>query len=385
MIKTIAKSDCCGCLACCNICPNGSMTMKADTEGFLYPEVDMTNCLNCNLCEKACPIFKPKPNNDWTISYAAQNKDKQQRMNSSSGGIFRLLAEEVISQNGVVFGAKFADDFSVIHDYTDSLDGIAKFQGSKYVQSNIGRSYSIAKGFLEAGRITLFTGTPCQIAGLHSYLGKYYENLLTQDIICHGVPSPKVWKAYLDYHRKKAGAEITEIAFRNKKTGWHEFQLVFTFDDGKKYEQKFYNDPYMNGFLCNTFLRPSCSKCHFKTIHRYSDLTLADFWGVEKIAPDMDDNQGTSLVMLHTSKGVSFFKAIEKRIAYKVVELDQALLYNAPAYKSSVPNSCRDVFFRDLDDTIFSLVLKTYCNIPVSVKVKRLIRRQLSNIRIMKT
>ena len=205
MIQILDKSQCCGCTACVSICPKQCITMREDEEGFLYPVVDSSHCIDCNLCKKVCPELYPKEMREPLHVYAAKHKNEQVRLASSSGGIFTLLAEKIIDEGGVVFGVRFNNNWDVVHDYTETMEGLAVFRGSKYVQSYMGDCYLKAKSFLEQGRKVMFTGTPCQIAGLKNFLRKDYDNLLTVDVVCHGVPSPKVWQVYLDEIARKGG------------------------------------------------------------------------------------------------------------------------------------------------------------------------------------
>ena len=234
MINIKVKQDCCGCSACMQICPKQSITMVTDNEGFLYPEVNNTTCIDCGLCEKVCPVLNQNDGSQPIEVYAAKNNNEQIRLKSSSGGIFTLLAEKIIAEGGVVFGAKFNTDWSVVHSYTETIDGLEDFRGSKYVQSSIGDNFLKAKQFLTDGRKVLFSGTPCQIAGLKHFLRKEYDNLLTIEVVCHGAPSPRVWKDYLEYRKErvyKKGKntvslsqnempQIVGIAFRDKTNGW---------------------------------------------------------------------------------------------------------------------------------------------------------------------
>ena len=206
MIDIKEKNNCCGCSACVQICPKQCISMAADNEGFLYPQVNSAICIDCGLCEKVCPVINQSAPREPLVVYAAKNNNEDIRLKSSSGGIFTLLAEKVIEEGGVVFGAKFDADWNVVHDYTETIEGLAAFRGSKYVQSIIGDNFKTAKQFLNNGRKVLFSGTPCQIAGLKKYLRKEYDNLLTVDVVCHGVPSPMVWRDYLDYKRAKRAA-----------------------------------------------------------------------------------------------------------------------------------------------------------------------------------
>ena len=193
MIEIIDKAKCCGCHACDNVCPKNCIKIIIDEEGFLYPKINKDICISCNLCEKVCPLINSIDNNEFkSIAYACKNRNEQVRINSSSGGIFFLLCEEVINKNGVVFGATFDDNFNVKHSFTETLEECKAFRGSKYVQSSIGDMYKHAKRFLDQDRTVLFTGTQCQIKGLNIFLGKSYKNLLTVDVICHGVPSQSI-------------------------------------------------------------------------------------------------------------------------------------------------------------------------------------------------
>ena len=236
MIDIKEKNNCCGCSACVQICPKQCISMAADNEGFLYPQVNSAICIDCGLCEKVCLVINQSAPREPLVVYAAKNNNEDIRLKSSSGGIFTLLAEKVIEEGGVVFGAKFDADWNVIHDYTETIEGLAAFRGSKYVQSIIGDNFKTAKQFLNNGRKVLFSGTPCQIAGLKKYLRKEYDNLLTVDVVCHGVPSPMVWRDYLDYKRAKRAAGkntvssslkelpvITGISFRDKTKGWKKY------------------------------------------------------------------------------------------------------------------------------------------------------------------
>ena len=221
MIEITEQVKCTGCSACANICPKQCISMVADLEGFLYPSVDTKECINCGLCEKICPILKKNPiKSDDIIAYAAMLNNTDIRLESSSGGVFTAIAESVIDKNGVVFGAELDENFNVIHTYVETKEELKKFRGSKYVQSVIGETYKRAKGFLDQGRFVLFTGTPCQIGGLYAYLNKDYDNLITQDLICHGVPSPMVWRKYLEFREDISHAGVRRMSFRHKKYGW---------------------------------------------------------------------------------------------------------------------------------------------------------------------
>lgn len=317
MIVIENKSDCCGCSACISICPLSCISMTVDEEGFLYPRVNLNICIDCKLCEKVCLVLNPLEERKEIAVYAVKNKDKEIIKQSSSGGVFTLLANRVIERGGVVFGAKFNENWQVIHDFAETLEGISVFRSSKYVQSVLGDCFMQVKSFLDSGRLVLFCGAPCQIAGLKMFLNKDYSNLLLVDFICHGVPSPLVWKRYLNEKITNYNSTISNISFRDKKYGWKIFGLAIDFKNkngkiSKQFYERYYKNLYMRGFLENLFLRPSCHKCPAKSLKSGSDITIADFWGIKKIAPDVADDNGVSLVMINTHLGNDYYSEINK-------------------------------------------------------------------------
>ena len=302
MINITDKRNCCGCGACVQRCPKLCITMQSDKEGFAYPVVDTKQCTNCGLCEKVCPVINQQPERQPIATYAATNSSETVREQSSSGGIFTLFAEGTINKGGIVFGAAFNEKWAVEHTFADKIDDIKKFRGSKYVQSNIGNSYAAAEKILKEGKEILFCGTPCQIAGLKRFLRKEYKNLKTVDFVCHGVPSPWVWKKYLGEVCHANNIEnITDIQFRNKAEGWKNYSFVikYTNNEGYKRElrEKIGNNLYMKCFLSDLCLRPSCYKCPARNGKSGSDITLGDLWGAEYICPEVDDDKGLSLIL----------------------------------------------------------------------------------------
>lgn len=319
--------------------------MAPDGEGFFYPQIDVSRCVDCGLCEKVCPVLNPVPENTETKAFAAYSVNEEVRENSSSGGIFTELASAVVQKGGVVFGAALDDSLTCFHCWAENREQLAQFQGSKYVQSRIGDAYNQAKAFLDTGRLVLFTGTPCQVEGLLSFLQKPYPNLLTQDIICHGVPSPAVWDRYVAYREKRSGAGAKAVFFRDKNSGWQTYSLSMEFKKGKRYKERLDLDPYMRAFLNNLSLRPSCYRCHFKKKQRPSDITLADLWGAERIVPDMDDDKGTSLVIAHSAKGAALFESISSAVISRPTDLSGALQYNTAMTCSVAMPRSRAAFF----------------------------------------
>lgn len=368
--KTLSNmKDCTGCHACTNICPKKCIFMKDDNEGFLYPIVDYNICIKCKRCVNVCPINNNIKSYNTPIAYACYNKDENIRLNSSSGGIFSLLAEKMIDRGGVVFGAVFNDNFEVEHKYIETKENIELLRGSKYVQSKIGTSYRQVKDFLESGREVLFSGTPCQIAGLKNYLVKAYSNLLTVDLICHGVPSPYVWQKYIKFRENKAGSEISKITFRNKKMGWKQYSVSFLFKNNTEYNKIYSNDLYMTAFLKNISLRPSCYNCRFKTLNRPSDITLADFWGVQNIFPEIDDDKGASLIFINSQLGEKIYSEILDNIVYKEVDILDAVKYNSAAIKSPLPHINREKFINDINIYTFDKLVNKYCKDRISIKL----------------
>jgi len=371
MIQVIQKQRCTGCYACSTVCPEHCIAMKSDTEGFGYPEADVSKCIRCGLCEKVCPVMNKQEIHHQPQAYACYAADEEIRMHSSSGGIFPLLAEQVIDSGGVVFGAGFEIDFTVVHGYAQTKEELGKFRGSKYVQSKIGDAYKAAKEFLEQGRPVLFTGTPCQVEGLKSYLGKPYANLFCVDMVCHGVPSPKVWRKYISYRESCAKSGVRAVDFRDKSKGWKSYHVFFVFQDGTRYQKVYHKDFYMNAFLKDICLRPSCYDCPFKTLQRQSDITLADFWGIQDILPELDDDKGTSLIFVHTAKGQFLLERIKERMVYQETDIYKAVEYNPSAVKSARYHPKRDDFFDDLDRLPFDKLAAKYCSERAMVLIGR--------------
>jgi coenzyme F420-reducing hydrogenase beta subunit len=378
LIKNLA--DCTGCYACYSICPKDCISMEVDAEGFWYPHIDIEECIDCGACDRVCPTFNKKEIINEPEAYACINKNEKIRLESSSGGIFSLVADMILDKNGVVFGALFDDNYKVIHNYIDTKNELYKFRGSKYVQSKIGDSFIKAKAFLDEGRLVLFSGTPCQIAGLYSFLGKDYDNLYSIDLICHGVPSPDIWEKYVNYREKEAKSKSTKISFKDKREGWKSSSQYFKFENGREYIKNIGADLYLKAFLKNICLRPSCYECQFKSIHRESDITLADFWGIENVIPEMDDNKGTSAVFINSKKGHDIFKQIECDMITKKTDINKIIAYNTAAIKSSTYNPKRSLFMQEKDSKDFDKLVNKYCIESLTLRVKRKLKNSLKNM-----
>ena len=331
--------------------------MRPDNEGFLYPEVEKDICIDCGLCEKACNELHPFENQTPLKVLAAINKDESVRMKSSSGGIFHILASQIIADGGVVFGARFDENWQVVIDYAEDLKGVEAFMGSKYVQARIENAYKDAKRFLIDGRKVLFSGTPCQVAGLYQYLRKSYDNLLTVDFVCHGTPSPKVWELYLD---EVVGThkDVRRIDFRNKKLGWKNFSFSLDYNESDNtisLLSSFHQNPYMKAFLDDIILRPSCYNCKARGGSSKSDITIADFWGISSVFPEMDDDKGTGLVFINTPKGEASFDL--NKISYAETSYDRVKPLNPACYRSPKVHPKRELFFSRIgDEDLFKLI-----------------------------
>ena len=322
MINITDKKKCCGCSACVEVCPKHCIKFKEDEQGFRYPVVEQKDCINCGLCEKVCPFLNQnKPQKPLKV-YSGINPNEKIRLRSSSGGVFTMIAEAIINKGGIVFGARFNNNWEVIHDYTDNRDGLKAFRGSKYVQSEIGDCYKQVKTFLEKDKIVLFSGTGCQIAGLKKFLRKDFDNLYTVEVVCHGVPSPLVWEEYLNEIEPKRKS-ISNVEFRNKADGWKYFKIkIDTINDVNKkvtaLNESVWDNKYMRSFLLNFCLRPSCTNCPAKSGKSRSDFAIADFWGIYASKSITDDDKGVSLILCYTDKALALIpdNLIKTEISY---------------------------------------------------------------------
>lgn len=354
MIKIQNKKDCCGCSACVQKCPKTCIRMKPDEEGFLYPSIDQTVCVDCGLCENVCPVINKREERVPVITLAVKNINEEIRLKSSSGGVFSALAIKVLKDGGLVFGAKFNEKWEVVHDCIEEIDDLHLFQGSKYVQSAIGETFSQAKSFLRKGKIVLFSGTPCQIAGLKNFLGEEYLNLLTVEVVCHGTPSPMIWRDYLHYlivNQKIKGArslsDISSISFRSKVTGWKNFSFEIRTAMGNSFRETFNANIFMKGFLNNLYLRPSCYCCPARKGRSGADISLADFWGVSNLHKRIDDDKGIGLVFANSSSGIDYLESIAPTLSSIESVYDVAVKYNPCIVTNVEEPLSREDFFND--------------------------------------
>ena len=362
------KNLCCGCGTCAVACPKNCIGMAEDSEGFRYPAIEQTQCVCCRVCEMVCPIIASQHLSQDTTAVAVQNKNDIVRMESTSGGVFSVLAEYVLVKGGLVCAAVYDEKYIVSHVLTDHPSGIGAMRGAKYVQSRSENCFPRIKKELLEDRYVLFVGTPCQTAGLSQYLGRTYETLILVDMICHGVPSPKVWENYL-MERQTSDApksKFKDINLRNKETGWsrYSYSVKIQYQNGMEYQMPQEQDLFMRGFIQNLYLRPSCSRCKFKGIERCSDLTLGDCWGIWDIAPEFDDNHGTSLLLIHSETGRQVWDSISSKFRIYSLSIDQAIARNPSAICCSMPHPKREHFFNELhSDQLITEVIQN-CLIP---------------------
>lgn len=386
MIDVKNKSDCCGCGACETICPKKCLTLCKDEYGFCYPKIEKEACINCDACKKVCPILNmPIKSCSEKRMYAGSNNNLDSKMHSSSGGIFSLLANIVLQNEGVVFGVKLSDDcrFSLFTQIRSS-DELIQIMGSKYVQARPEYVYRKVKEELNGDYPVLFSGTPCHVAALTNYLNRKYDNLYLVDLSCHGVPSEKAWNRYLDCREAETGAKVISASFRSKESGWKDFSVATDFSNGSHHSEIFIKDSYGKAFTQRLLFRPSCEHCKFKGLNRYSDITLADFWGIDEITDSFKDEQGTSLVITHTEKGANLIDIIKEKDLAKIVPVsqEQGTRRNPYLFRSVVPHSNKKKFFAAIDKMDFDELVEQYANEEFVLKdflfdLKRYVKRKL--------
>lgn len=387
-MKRICESDkCCGCMSCYSACKKGAIKADQNENGFIVPKIDESSCADCGVCNTVCPVVSKTKKEYLQKGYACFNNNAETVNLSSSGGVFTLIADEIIKRGGVVFGAAFDEDFSVHHIFVDNLEDLEKLRGSKYLQSKIGDSFKKAKEFLENGRPVLFTGMPCQINGLKAFLKKDYDNLFLQDIVCHSAPSAKIWQIYIRHREKAEGSKLVSVSFREKSQSWQKYNMSMRFENGSEYKIEGRQDPYMKAFIKGLSVNKACSACRFKTGNRAADITLADFWGIEKICPEMYNINGTSLVTVNSPKGEKMFELIKNNMTVKSVDVLAALAYNTAALNPVLLNPHRDEFFAKVNEDNFERLVKKFTPVPLKQRLSntvvlrgiRRVKRTLTN------
>ncbi len=369
-----AESEkCCGCTACYAACPAGAITMREDEEGFLYPEISPEKCLCCNKCVNVCAFKKNTASNEEILSvYAVKHSSETVRMKSRSGGIFTALSDEILQKGGVVYGCVMKDQYTAEHIRAERPDDRDKMRGSKYIQSDMGDCFQQVQKDLLSDRYVLFSGTSCQIDGLRSYLDKEYDRLLCVDIVCHAVPSRRVWESFVRYQEKKYG-ECFSVDFRNKNDfGWGEHIETLTFLNSKK-KNAVDTEVFRTMFYSDYISRPSCYECPYKSIYHPGDITIGDYWGIDKAAPGFNDNRGVSLVIINTEKGKNIFEAVKESCTFIETKIEDSM--QLPFLRPINKPKDRDDFWDDYRNKKFSYIIKKYGTKNWKQKVKFCIRR----------
>lgn len=367
------KQDCCGCTACINICPKSAISMTSDEEGFRYPQIDKTQCNECGLCKKVCAFqngYDTAENFKTPHVYAVKHRDEKVRMNSSSGGAFTAISDYILNLNGVIYGVAFDEKFNVIHQRAETMKETELFRGSKYVQSDLKNIFQRLRADLADGRWVLFTGTPCQAAGLNSFLlNTDKSKLLICDLVCYGTPSPLIWKEHVRFLEKKMKSGVDEYYFRSKVKGWLISTVQVKFKNGKCDYKSALSQAHKTLFFSGNMMRPSCYNCKYTNFNRPSDISIADFWGIEKHMPEFFDNKGVSLVLVNSQKGRNVFETIITSIEYRESNTDTCK--HSPLHRQTKLPPRRNAFWKDYKKNGYGFVIKKYGGYGFKNRIKR--------------
>ena len=379
----VNEEYCCGCTACKNICPKQAINMEKSKEGFFYPQVDEEKCINCLLCERVCPFNEKKAQelkNKLPRVYAVKNKNSEIRKNSSSGGVFTAIAKCILDNDGIVYGATFDDDMSIIHKRITTKGELEQLRGSKYVQSNMKEVFAEIKELLEnTNKQILFVGTPCEIAGLKAFIGeKLNKQIILCDIICHGVPSPLIWSEQIKFLEKKYKQKVKWYKFRDKSNGWHTHTEQVILQNGSTDNSSAISQSYKQLFHSNLILRKSCYNCKFADIDRVSDITIGDFWGIDKVMPDFDDNKGISLMLINNEKGQELFEIIKKDIIYRESNTKDCM--QPQLQHPTLKPRKRDIMWNEYYKKGYKFILKKYTRYGIYYRMKSHIKKILINL-----
>ena len=379
MIKIDKKENCCGCTACVAICPKSCIEMKEDLEGFLYPQVDEKKCVECGACERVCPLNDEHNIKNKVLSACiVQNKNKEILRQSTSGGAFTPIAEYVIDNGGVVFGvAMEIQDCFVKHIKVQKKEELGKFRSSKYVQSYVGDTFTDAKKELNTGRLVCFSGTPCQIQGLKNYLHRSYDNLITVDVVCRGVPSPGIWKKYIEYLKVKG--KLSSVKFRDKTLGYQYSTMEIKYCNGRIDRNGIESDQWLRMFFSGMTLRPSCSHCNFRVVERCSDFTIWDCFNVSDLTKDIDETKGATRMLIHSDKGLEIFNNIKDKYYVVNSSVDRiAMGISENVYE----NEKKEQFIKDFNQMGMDMLINKWFPVTVAIRFKKFLRRLLNIVGI---
>lgn len=369
----VITQKCTGCMACYNACPFNAIEIIQNKKGFYEPRIIEEKCKKCKICVMTCPQNHEIEKQKYKSVYAAWTKDKTIRKNSTSGGIFTEIAKKVLEEKGVIIGVIFDQNFKVVHGVIEKEEDLVKTRGSKYVQSYVGNVFKLAKKYLEEGRLVLFSGVACQIAGLKKFLNKEYSNLLTIDVLCHGVPSPKIFE---EYKEKQAKNEIKNISFRYKKPNWTVFSMKIDYKNKKSYVKNTYKDKYLRAFLEDYITNETCSDCKYTGEERVGDITLADFWGyISETFKMRNTEKGISLVLINTEKGKKYFENLKNDIICLDKTFEEAKKGNQclrnPFKKNKLYNEFWNTYFEEGYEKAFNKYIKEK-KMPIKRKISLL-------------
>lgn len=351
------KNSCSGCTACKNICLVNAISMVEDEEGFLYPQINYNKCINCKACERICPNVKKSSNNEIIEAYGVKHKNLEERKTSRSGGVFIALSNYFLKNNGVIYGAVLNDDFSVSHKRAETKEERDKFKGSKYVQSNMGTILKQVKKDLEEGRLVLFSGTACQVAAVNEFIPKNLtDKLYTCDLICHGVPSTKVYRDFLSFIEESNNKKIEKFIFRDKSFGWEPHYETFIFEDGTKLSTQYFR----NLFYGHNILRPACYECNYANTHRPGDITIADFWGIEEVDLSFKDDVGVSLTIINSTKGRKLFNSVKDELDTIDCSIEDCIKHTYTLSNPTPKAPEREKFWEDYRTKDFKYIIEKY-------------------------
>ena len=386
MIEIKNKKDCCGCCICAGACPKNCIEMRTDDEGFVYPHVDESSCVNCHMCEKVCPVINVRDDRgDFEQrGYIVQHKDPEVLKESTAGGAFTAIAKYVLDRRGVIFGVELQDDLyatpsAAHHIWVDKETDLKKFRNSKYIQSFVGEStVQQVKSFLEQGKYVCFSGTPCQVEGLKQYLDVKkvdQTNLILVDVVCRAVPSPMIFRKYLEHQEKKNSEHITSIRFRDKHYGYkYSTMNVISDRNHGNYHKGVESDPWLRAFFSNICDRPSCHDCKFRKLHHVSDFTIWDCFQVGRFSKELDNDKGATRMLVHSEKGSRVLEDVKRELRIVPVDVD-LIIKSANELKESVaPNACREAFFTDARELGGEMLFEKYFPVTIQVRVKHFIR-----------
>lgn len=380
------KEDCCGCTACQQICPSSAIEMKPDEEGFLYPEINQDECTDCGLCREVCAFqngYDTSKNFAIPYVYAVKHANEEVRMSSSSGGAFTAISDYILNAGGYICGVTFDENMNVVHQIVSTKEDRERLKGSKYVQSNLGNTYLEIRDLLRQNEKVLFTGTPCQNAGLKSFLSDVNtENLFLCDIVCHGTPSPLMWREHITQLECKENSKIVRYHCRSKVKGWHGHNEMVIYEKGKKDYKSILSQKHKVLFYSHNILRPSCHYCRYTNLNRPSDLTIADFWGIEKVMPDFDDNKGVSMVLINSPKGQMLFDNIKGDLICRESNVEDCL--QPQLQYPAKPSVNREQFWSDYHSQGYDYIVKKYAGNNFKSRGKSIIKRTLDRLGLLK-